>query len=122
MCWKTVVVMQHSKRKFMEKVDYMTSPGYLDGSPNARENAGLPKGTGPHMVITSKAQFDYHPDDNRMRLIGVAPDQTVEAVLEDMGFEPHVADEVKTIGAPRPDELKMLREVIDPDRVVIGRV
>jgi glutaconate CoA-transferase subunit B len=122
LCWKTIIVMQHQKRKFLEKVDFITSPGFLDGSPGAREKAGLPRGTGPHMVITSKAQFDYHPDDHRMRIIAVAPDQTVEAVLEDMEFKPHVAGDVKVIEAPRPDELKMLREVIDPDRVVIGRV
>ena len=87
-----------------------------------RRKAGLPRDTGPHTVITSKAQFDYHPDDHRMRLIGVAPDQTMESVLDDMDFKPHVADDVKAIEAPKPDELKMLREVIDPDRVVIGRV
>jgi glutaconate CoA-transferase subunit B len=114
--------MQHQKRKFMDKIDFMTSPGFLDGTPGARERAGLPRGTGPHMVITSKAMFDYHPDDHRMRLVAVAPDQTVESVLEDMGFKPHVADEVETLEPPKPEELKMLREVIDPDHVVIGFV
>ena len=122
LCWKTIICMQHQKRKFMDNIDFMTSPGYLDGTPGAREKAGLPRGTGPHQVITSKAMFDYHPDDHRMRLIAVAPDQTVESVLEDMGFKPHVADDVRTLEAPKPEELKMLREVIDPDHVVIGFV
>jgi len=122
LCWKTIIVMQHQARKFLPEIDFITSPGYLDGSEGAREKAGLPRGTGPHLVITSKAMFDYHPDDRRMRLIAVAPDQTKELVLEDMGFQPHVADDVVTMEPPREDELKMLREVIDPDHVVIGFV
>ncbi len=46
----------------------------------------------------------------------------MESVLEDMGFKPHVAEDVKTLEPPKPEELKMLREVIDPDHVVIGFV
>ena len=45
-CWKTIIVIKHEGRRFVPKVDFITSPGYLDG-PGAREKAGLPRGTGP---------------------------------------------------------------------------
>ncbi len=122
LCWRTTIVMRHQKRKFVEKVDFMTSPGYLDGSPDARERAGLPRGSGPYQVITDKGLFDYEPESHRMRLIGLAPGYSRDDVLNDMGFQPLVADELIELEPPRPDELAFLREEVDPDRVIIGRV
>jgi glutaconate CoA-transferase subunit B len=121
LCWKTIVLMQHEKRRFLEKVDYITSPGFLDG-PGARENAGLPRDSGPHRVVSSKALFDFDEDSKVMRLIGLCPGATREDVLENMEFEPVVAGKLEQLGPPTEDELKILREEIDPDRVVIGRI
>jgi glutaconate CoA-transferase, subunit B len=122
LCWRTVILMNHQKRRFLEKIDYVTSPGYLDGTPDGRERAGLPRGTGPYRVITSMGVFDFPAETHRMRLTGVAPGCTAEMVLEEMCFEPGVAPSLETLEPPRPDELRLLREEIDPDRVVIGRV
>lgn len=121
LCWRTVILINHQRRRFLEKIDYVTSPGYLDGSRDARERAGLPRGTGPYRVITSKAVFDFPAETRRMRLVGLAPGQTVDAVLEDMDFRPDVAGEVEALEPPKPAELELLRNDIDPDRVVIGR-
>ncbi len=121
LCWRTIILMQHQKRRFLPKVEYITSPGYLDGSPQARENAGLPADTGPYMVITSKAQFDFEGGSRQMRLTGVREGLDEKEVLEDMGFEPKIADEIGVLEPPRRQELELLREVIDPDRVIIGR-
>src|SRR5512136_714770 len=60
-CWKTIILMQHEKRRFMEKIDFITTPGYLIG-PGAREAAGLPRGTGPYRVVTSLAIMGFHPE------------------------------------------------------------
>ncbi len=124
LCLRTVILMRHQKRKFVEKVEFITSPGYLDGSPGARERAGLPRDGGPYRVVTDKAIFDYDEETRRMRLIGLAPGTTVDGVLAEMGFEPLVApaDELMLMEPPRLAELEMLREDIDPDRVIIGRV
>ena len=122
LCWRTIILMRHEKRRFLEKVDFVTSPGYLDGSPNARENAGLPRGTGPYRIITSMAVFDFDPESKIMRLVSTTPGVSVDDVKDNMDFEPMVADKVESLKAPSEDELKLLREVIDPDRVVIGRV
>lgn len=121
LCWKTIFIMEHEKRRFLKKIDFMTSPGYLDGSPNARENAGLPTNTGPYRVITSIATFDFDPISHKMRLVATADGITIDYVLDNMEFEPLVANKLETLKPPTPDELRLLREVIDPDRVVIGR-
>jgi glutaconate CoA-transferase subunit B len=122
LCWRTVLLMRHEKRRFPEKVDFVTSPGYLDGQPNARENAGLPRGTGPYRVVTSMALLDFDEKTKRMRLISTAPGVSIDDVKDNMEFEPMVAEKVGRMDVPTGDELKVLREVIDPDRVVIGRV
>jgi len=122
LCWRTVIMMEHEKRRFLEKIDYITSPGYLDGFSQARENAGLPTNTGPYRVITSMAVFDFDHGSRRMRLISVRQGITKEQVLENMEFKPLVADKIAEITPPKTEELRLLREEIDPDRVVIGRV
>jgi glutaconate CoA-transferase subunit B len=122
LCWKTILLMNHQKRRFLPKVDFITSPGYLDGSPGARERAGLPAGTGPYRVISSKAIFDFPAGERRMRLVAVRAGTSKSEVLEDMSFEPLVADQVEELRPPRAEELEYLRNVIDPDRVVIGRI
>jgi len=122
LCWRTIILMRHEKRRFLDKVDFVTSPGYLDGGANARENAGLPRGTGPYRVITSKAILDFEERTKKMRLIATAPNVSIDDVKDNMEFEPLVAEKVDPLKDPTKEELKLLREVIDPDRVVIGRV
>jgi glutaconate CoA-transferase subunit B len=67
------------------------------------------------------ALFDFHPATHAMRLIGLGPGVTVEQVKNETDFELLVADDLEQLEPPKTDELKLLREVIDPDRVVIGR-
>ncbi|UCH89602.1 MAG: acyl CoA--acetate/3-ketoacid CoA transferase subunit beta [Thermoplasmata archaeon] len=122
LCWRTIILMQHEKRRFLEKVDFITSPGYLDGTQNARERAGLPEGTGPYRVITSMALFDFEPESNHIRLIGLAPGVTEDDVKDNMGFDIPVKDGLEQLEPPKQSELDMLRNVIDPERVVIGKV
>ena len=119
-CARTIVIMMHEKRRFVEKVDFITSPGYLDGSEGARERVGLPAGARPWRVVTSKALFGYAPN-RRLQLIGVRQDLTVEAVVSQMGFRPEIAGEVVRLDPPTETELRLLREEIDPERVICGR-
>ena len=98
--WKTIVVLKHEARRFVEKVDFLTSPGYLDG-PGARERAGLPRGTGPWRVVTSKALFDFHEDTKRLRLIGVLKGLDPAEVISGMGFSPISPPNSRSSSPPR---------------------
>jgi glutaconate CoA-transferase subunit B len=120
-CWRTVIVVRHERRRFVEKVDFVTSPGYLNGSPGARERAGLPRGTGPWRVATSKALYGFDEFTHQMILLGVLRDVSVDEALEEMTFRPLIHDTVEQIDPPTSEELRILREEIDPARAVIGR-
>ena len=116
-CWRTVAIMQHDKRRFVPKVDFLTTPGYLSG-PSAREVAGLPAGTRPINVVSTLALMDY--DDGpggtyRMRLAATHPGVTVQEVIDNTGFELIIPDHVRVNDPPSDEELRLLREEIDPE-------
>ena len=117
-CWRTIAIMRHDKRRFVEKVDFITTPGYLSG-PGAREAAGLPPGTGPYRVVTNLAVLGYHPESKRMTLLQTQPGVTVEQVLENTGFDLLLADEITENPPPTAEELRVLREEVDRERFYI---
>jgi glutaconate CoA-transferase subunit B len=118
-CWKTIAIMrQHDKKRFVKKLDFLTTPGYLTG-PGAREKAGLPPDTGPYRVVSNLGLMGYHPELKRMILLKTNPGVTIEQVLENTEFEMMVADEVGVNEPPTDDELRILREEVDPDRLYI---
>ena len=112
-CWQTIAIMQHDARRFIPKVDFLTTPGFLSG-PGAREKAGLPRGTGPMAVVSTLALMDYDPDTCRMRLKALHPGVSVEQVKENTGFELIIPDQVGRNDPPSAEELRLLREEIDP--------
>jgi glutaconate CoA-transferase subunit B len=117
-CWRTIAIMRHDSRRFVEQVDFITTPGYLDGL-GAREQAGLPPGTGPYRVVTTLAVMGYHPDSKRMMLLATQPGITIEQVVENTGFELLMADEIESSSPPTKEELRILREEVDRDRYYI---
>ncbi len=117
-CWQTIAIMRHDKRRFVEQVDFITTPGYLDG-PGAREKAGLPPGTGPYRVVTNLAVMGYHPLSKRMTLLATQPAVSVKQVLENTGFELPLAEEIEENPPPTAAELRILREEVDRDRLYI---
>jgi glutaconate CoA-transferase subunit B len=121
LCWRTVLMTRLQKRKFVNKLDFMSSPGYLDGSSGARERAGMPPETGPYRVVTERALFGFDDATRRMELIAVAPWSSVDEVLADMEFEPLVAKEIKPLDPPTDRELEILRTQVDPTgRTIAG--
>ncbi len=114
LAWETLIIMdRHGPRRFVKKVDFITTPGYLYG-PGAREEEGLSENTGPSRVITDLCLFDFEPESKRMRLIACHPGVTVEDVIKATGFEIIIGDNVRTTDPPTEEELKLLHEVIDP--------
>jgi len=119
LCNRTIILMRHDKRRFMKELDYLTTPGYLTG-PRAREKAGLPEGSGPYRVITQLGVMGFDRATKAMELLSVHPGFDVEDVVENTGFELIVPDNVSVTRPPTEEELKLLREEIDPARIVIG--
>ena len=117
-CWRTIAIMPHDTRRFVAKVDFITTPGYLSG-PGAREAAGLPVDTGPYRVVTTLAVLGYHPDSKRMMLLATQPDVTIDDVIENTGFELLMADEIEEYPPPTDEELRILREDVDKDKLYI---
>lgn len=111
-----IVFMQHEKRKFPRRVDYLTSPGYLDG-PGGREKAGLPPG-GPAAVITDMGMMRFDEKTKEMYLAQFYPGITPEAILDRMEFEVDTSRATEAM-PPTEAELKILREKVDPQKLIL---
>ena len=120
LCWRILVVTHHDPRRFVETLDFLTTPGYLTG-PGAREAAGLPAGGGPYRVITDLAVMGYDEQTKRMQVRSLHPGVTMEQVRAATRFEMAVREPLIVTPAPTPAELHILREEVDPHRYVLGR-
>jgi glutaconate CoA-transferase subunit B len=109
-----------SKRTFVNKVDFLTSPGYLDG-PGAREKAGLPANTGPYLVISQLGVYGFDGTTKRMRLISLHPGVTVEEVKDNTGFDILIPEKYGVSPEPSDRHLELLRKEIDPTGMLIGK-
>ena len=119
-CWRILVITRHDRRRFVEKLDFLTTPGYLTG-PGAREAAGLPPGSGPYRVITDLAVLGYHEETKRMEIHSLHPGVLLEQVRTATGFELGIREPLLRTEPPTSTELQLLREEVDPHRYIIGR-
>jgi glutaconate CoA-transferase subunit B len=105
----------HSPRTMVGKVDFISAAGYLDGG-DARERLGLEGG--PQIVISNLAVMDFHPESKKMRLKSLHPGVTAEEVQEATGFDLLIPEgAVPATRVPSKAQLKLIREVIDPDEM-----
>src|SRR5918994_1141845 len=111
LCWRVMVVTNHDKRRFVEKLDFLTTPGYLTG-PGAREAAGLPRDTGPYRVITDLAVMGYHPETRRMQVLTLHAGVTMDRVRANTGFAIDAVPDVGQTPDPGEEELRILREEV----------
>ena len=113
---RVLIIIRHEKRRFLERVEYITSPGHLQGG-DSRRAAGL-RGGGPDRVITDLGVMDFEPESKRMRVISLHPGITREKIQEATGFPLLFAPEVAVTPPPSPEELNILRTKIG--RVYLG--
>ena len=114
------IIVDHDKRNFVDKVDFISGPGYIDG-PGAREKLGL-TGGGPHLILTDKAIFDFDPKTKLVRLKSVHPGTSVDEVIASTGYtHDWVPKEVPETISPTDEELRLLREVVDPKGRLLPR-
>ena len=108
-----IVAMPHQKRRFVEKVDFVTSPGFLRGN-NTRAESGLPTG-GMMRVVTDLALFGFDETSKRMKVMALNPGVTREQVQDNTGFSLIFDDDTGVTAPPTDQELKVLRE-LDPEQ------
>ncbi len=108
----TFMIMKHQKRRFTEQVDYLTSPGWIDGE-GGRARLGLDPTKGPRAVVTDLCVMRFGEEDKRMYLAEYFPGVTPEQVQENTGFELDLSRAVEA-APPDPEVLKILREKVDP--------
>lgn len=114
---RPIVLADLRKRTFVERVDFITSVGYLDGG-DSRIKAGLAPG-GPWKVITDKAVFGFHPETKEMQVQSLHPGVTLEEVLESMSFRPVVPKDLGQTEPPTPEQVRLIRQEIDPNRILL---
>jgi glutaconate CoA-transferase subunit B len=105
---KVFVIMPQSKRSFAEKIDFVTSPGHLEG----KRPAGW--GGGPTVVVTNLGVYRFG-QDGAMRLHSRHPGIATEEIEENTGWAMMVPDDIEETPPPSAEELRLIREELDPE-------
>jgi glutaconate CoA-transferase subunit B len=108
-----IVAMKHEKRRFVEHVDFITSPGFLRGGDSRRES-GLTAG-GMFRVVTDLAVFGFAERTRRMQVLSLNPGVSREQLQDNTGFTVDFAEHLGVTEPPTDQELRVLRE-LDPDQ------
>jgi glutaconate CoA-transferase subunit B len=109
---RTIVLLDHDKRRLPERVSYITSPGYGEGG-DWRQRVGLPRG-GPAAVVTSMAVLHFDPSTREAVLHSYHPGTTVEQVRANTGWDLRVAPDAHQTPPPTAEELEIIR-TYDPE-------
>jgi glutaconate CoA-transferase subunit B len=119
-CGRTIVILRQSKRRFLEKVDFITCPGYLDGKPGQREELGMLPDTGPAAVITDLGVYEFV--DREMVLKSVHSDAgvTVEKVKEEVSWDLKISPDLEDTVPPTEEDMRIFRDKVDPEHIWVG--
>jgi glutaconate CoA-transferase subunit B len=109
-----IVAMKHEKRRFVESVDFVTSPGFLRGG-TTRRDSGLPTG-GMYRVVTDLGIFGFVDETKRMKILALHPGVTLAQVQENTGFQLATGPDIGVTEPPTDRELEFLRR-LDPERL-----
>jgi glutaconate CoA-transferase subunit B len=112
---KVIMVLKQSPKSFPEKLDFVTSPGFVDGT-GKRKSWGFP-GSGPALVITDYGVFGFTRDTREMILREIHPGVTVADVKANIGWDVKVSRKLAETAPPTEEELRVIREDLDPDRI-----
>jgi glutaconate CoA-transferase subunit B len=113
---RTVIIARHEKRRFPERVDYITSPGWIDG-PDGRDKEGLRWG-GPSAVVTTMGVLRFSDDTKTAYLSSYHPKISPQSIQENTGFELDISHAAET-EKPTDEEIHILRNVVDPERIFL---
>lgn len=112
-----IVMPNHNTRTFVKNCDFISAVGWHQGGADARAKLGLPGG-GPKYVISPLGIMDFEEQSKRMRLKALFPGVEVDKVIRNTGFELIMPELVQIISAPTSEELRVLRERVDPNGIL----
>ena len=115
---KILIISVHEKRRFPVRVQFITSPGYIDG-PGGRKKAGLKMDQPDIIVVTDLCVMQINFNTGRLELTKLMPDVTKDDVDKNTGFKPKQRKESGLVELPTDGELKILRDEVDPNRIYI---
>jgi len=119
-CQRILIITRHEKRRFPEKVDFITSPGYLDGL-DGRRKAGL-KVTKPDItLVTELAVMEIDKNVGKFRLAKLMPQATIEEVFHNTGFRPLIDGDIDEVKKPTLEQIRILRTEIDPEGIYLKK-
>jgi glutaconate CoA-transferase, subunit B len=113
-CQRTCIMLNQSKRRFPERVDFNTCPGYFDGKPGQREALGIRKGTGPVAVVTDLGCYEFENGEMILTTVHTGCGVTVEQVRAETGWDLKISAKLKDTTPPTARELEILRSVTEP--------
>lgn len=114
---KIIIILKQNVKSFPEKIDFITSPGYIDRT-NLRSRFDMP-GRGPVLVITDLGVYIFSEDTHEMVLSEVHPGVSLEKIKENLGWDVRIDKSLKETTPPTEEELKIIREDLDPDRIYL---
>lgn len=109
---RVIIILEQSRDRFPERVDFITTPGFLQGS-DSREKAGL-RPSGPNVVVTDLGVFRFEEDSKEMYLDSYHPRVSVDEIKASVGWELKISAQLKETKPPSALELRVLREEVDP--------
>lgn len=113
---RLMIILRHGKRKLPLAVTHRTSPGFPNG--RSRQELGM-RGGGPHRIITDMAVLGFDPVTHEAGLLSLHPGVDVQRVQDNTGFKLHVPEVIPATDLPTSEELRLLREEIDPQRMFL---
>ncbi|MFQ5878490.1 MAG: CoA-transferase subunit beta [Acidobacteriota bacterium] len=113
---RVVVVINNSRRNFPERVDFITSPGYLGGG---RERDSLGLSGGPELVITDMGVYGFDPDSREMALRSIHPGVTLDKIRDNVGWDLKVASDLSETPPPTAEEIRIIRDELDPQGIFL---
>ena len=119
-CHRTTIILRQSKKRFPPKVDFITCPGYLDGKPGQREEAGMPPNTGPATVITNLGIYTFENREMVLKSIHSGVGVTVDDIKAEVGWDIKISPDLEDTVPPTEEELRIFREQVDPGRTWVG--
>ena len=116
---RVFIIMRLKRRAFVERLDFLTSPGHLGGA-GERAALGMPGG-GPQTVVTDKCVFRFDEATQEMTLVSLHPGVPLAKVQAEVGWELKVAQYLRETEPPTAEELRLLREELDPQGIYVKR-